>query len=79
MQKGRIGKCLSVIFKPDPCRPGDQLKLAEGQINALKKRPDKADDKCRNNRPQEQPEPATERVLKNAFIQQVIISFSFSF
>jgi hypothetical protein len=72
MQERRIGKSLCIVFKSDPGGSGDQLELAEGQINALEEGPDKTDGKRRNHRTQKEPEPAADRVFKNTFFQWII-------
>ena len=57
MGKGGVLEGPDIVAKADGLGVGNQLELAEGEVNALDEGPDKADDKGAHHRAQEQREP----------------------
>ena len=57
MHKARILERAAVVAKADKGRVACDLELAEGEIDTLAERVNKADEECADHRPHEQREP----------------------
>ena len=79
MHKARILERAAVVFKADKMRVARDLEFAEGEIDALAERIDKADDERADHRPHKEREPAADRAADHRAVDRSVAVLMFQF